>query len=196
MTVAASAWNAIDACKKDEARVCEYLDHMQLCAQGLNAKDHAATGWFGDHGKASDGNGDDEYGTWNRNFCTSNCDGVAQHGHESKAYSCCRGPSVTRTATTGTCPPETSAMRTTGGDVCASAMQSENDMHSAIDTCRKMKAHVCSHGDFFQLGATNPWGDVSVGWYGDHGYATGGNIDDEYVLLWWEFWWWAGGWWR
>ena len=122
MTAAASAHSAIGECKKDEARVCEYLDHMQLCAQGLNAKDHGSIGWFGDHGKASGGNNDDEYGTWNSyhsNVCNSNMDGPAKHAHESKVYSCCRGPSVTRIATMGTCPPETNAMRTTDGDVCA-----------------------------------------------------------------------------
>jgi hypothetical protein len=106
MTAAASAHNAIGACKTDEARVCEYLDHMQLCAQGLNAKDHGNQGWFGDHGKASRGNSDDEYGTWNRNSCNSNTDGPAKHAGEKKVYSCCRG-SVDSTAE---CPAATSKM--------------------------------------------------------------------------------------
>ena len=102
----ASMHQAIGECKKDEARVCEYLDHMQLCAQGLNAKDHSSRGWFGDHGKAVGGNSDDEFGTWNRNSCKSNTDGPASHSASKLVYSCCRG-SVDSTAE---CPAATSKM--------------------------------------------------------------------------------------
>ena len=179
MTVAASAWDAIDACKKDEARVCEYLDHMQLCAQGLNAKDHASTGWFGDHGKASGGNNDNEYGTWNSNTCKSNVDGPAEHYNKNKVYSCCRGAA----GVTPACPAATKAMSTKNGEVCASDTQPAKNAMDAIKNCFTKGGHICSHGDMFQLAGNghNPWNGGSRGWYGEHGFATGGNVDDEYM---------------
>jgi hypothetical protein len=183
MTVAASAHSAIGECKKDEARVCEYLDHMQLCAQGLNAKDHGNQGWFGDHGKASRGNSDDEYGTWNRNSCNSNTDGPAKHYFEKMVYSCCRGAA----GVTPACPAATKAMSTKNGEVCASDMQRATNVHTAIKDCFGKGGHICTHGDMFQLAGNghNPWyagrSGGNNGWYGDHGFASGGNVDNEYM---------------
>jgi len=80
-------------------RVCTHNDMQQGCGAGINPYAGSTTGWYGDHGTAlagfpagsADGNWDDEYGTWNRDFCDSNNDGPAYHSSTGAEhyYRCC-----------------------------------------------------------------------------------------------------------
>ncbi|MFA5100467.1 MAG: hypothetical protein WC547_06265 [Candidatus Omnitrophota bacterium] len=85
------AHTAIGTCKSvaPGCRVCTHTDMQQACGAGF-APYGASRGWYGDHGVASGGNWDDEYGTWNSASCGNNNDGSA---YEATSYSynfrCC-----------------------------------------------------------------------------------------------------------
>merc|ERR1719210_1106454 len=146
----------------------------------MNPFEGHSAGWFGDHGSVHGGDWDDEYGTWNRNWCDKNNDGATAHANNVKPYRCCRSGALS-TGRTAVCPNQLTAMSTQNGEICASGFQSQTNIHTAFDRCRGMKGHVCLHNDMQQLcGGGNPFQGWSQGWFGDHGTASGGNWDDEF----------------
>merc|ERR1711988_1519155 len=176
----ANMHHAIHTCRNDGARVCEYSDMFELCANGKNPYQHGHNGWYGDHGTHwRGGNWDDEYGTWNRNFCDINNDGPAYHAGENYAYTCCKGGSG---GSADKLPSFFRSIMSPNKDVGGSGMNGATDAHSAIGYCSSKGGHVCTHNDFMQLAGNgqNPWHGQSRGWYGDHGTAAGVNWDDEY----------------
>jgi hypothetical protein len=89
---AATMTVAIGACKAlaPGCRVCTHNDMQQACGAGLNPYTPASTGWYGDHSFVTSGDGDDEYLTWNRNFCDDNNDGPSSLSNTATlAYRCC-----------------------------------------------------------------------------------------------------------
>jgi len=91
LQAAANAWVAIGVCKSvaPGCRICEHNDMQQACGAGYNPYG-SAKGWYGDHGVASGGNWDDEYGVWNNPGCADNNDDPAEHaGNQSYQYRCC-----------------------------------------------------------------------------------------------------------
>merc|ERR1711871_512954 len=56
-------------CEQLGAHVCEHNEAWEMCGHGHDMFNPYHTGWFGDHGTASGGNWDDEYGTWSRAYC-------------------------------------------------------------------------------------------------------------------------------
>jgi hypothetical protein len=87
-----NAWDAIGVCKgvAPGCRVCEHNDLQQACGSGIGNPYGATYGWYGDHGVASGGNWDDEFGVWNSNGCANNNDDPARHGGDhSLNYRCC-----------------------------------------------------------------------------------------------------------
>jgi hypothetical protein len=172
-----SMHNAIGVCRSKNAHVCTHNDMMQLAAYG-NPWSGSGSGWYGDHGKASGGNWDDEFGTWNRDSYTSNNDGPAYHAGDSYPYRCC-GTSTTMGGKTKTCP---SGFALYNG-ICYQNGTS-GTMHYALQYCKDRDSHVCEHNEFQQIcNVYDPYyGDSGskAGWYGDHGTTDGGNWDDEY----------------
>ena len=84
-------YKAQDTCKSSGAHICSHGEMMEMCANGANPYSGDSVGWFGDHGTTSGGNWDDEFLTWNRNFCDKDNDGPAQHsGHGREAFRCCK----------------------------------------------------------------------------------------------------------
>ena len=82
---------ALATCQNLQARVCSHMDMMTACG-AMNPFAGVNGGWFADHGLATDGNWDDEYGTWNRDYCTGNNDGRAFDGNDgSFQFRCCTG---------------------------------------------------------------------------------------------------------
>ena len=72
--------DAIGACKgvAPGCRVCTHSDFLAACGVISNPYGTGdGSGWYGDHGLAVGGNWDDEFGVWNRDYCTSNNDGPA-----------------------------------------------------------------------------------------------------------------------
>ena len=85
-------WDAIGVCKGvgPGSRVCEHNDFQQACGAGYNPYGGEGQGWYGDHGVADGGNWDDEYGTWNRGYCTNNNDGAVYEAETLQTYyRCC-----------------------------------------------------------------------------------------------------------
>jgi len=172
--------DAIKTCFAQEARVCTHGDMQELCGSGMNPFEGHSAGWFGDHGSVHGGDWDDEYGTWNRNWCDKNNDGPTAHANNVKPFRCCRSGALSA-GRTAVCPNQLTAMSTQNGEICASGFQSQTNIHTAFDRCRGMKGHVCLHNDMQQLcGGGNPFQGSSRGWFGDHGTASGGNWDDEF----------------
>jgi len=172
--------DAIKTCFAQEARVCTHGDMQELCGSGMNPFEGHSAGWFGDHGSVHGGDWDDEYGTWNRNWCDKNNDGATAHANNVKPFRCCRSGALSA-GRTAVCPNQLTAMSTQNGEICASGFQSQTNIHTAFDRCRGMKGHVCLHNDMQQLcGGGNPFQGSSRGWFGDHGTASGGNWDDEF----------------
>ncbi len=70
-----------------------------------------------------------------------------------------------------------------GGRLCVDEVLSgPTDAISAVGDCATRQARVCTHTDMHQAcGVQNPFGGNAAGWYGDHGQASGGNTDDEYL---------------
>jgi len=159
---------AIDFCSKEGARVCEYQDVVQLCAEDKTVLVGSEGGWLGDHGVASGGNWDDEFLTWNYPGCSTNFDGVAMQYSEVRQFSCCRGKAVLGQG--AKCPAQLNVMSTQDKDVCAGPLEPIATIHAAIGVCTNKGGHVCSHSQMFQLahgGEQNPWGGITNGWYGD-----------------------------
>jgi hypothetical protein len=71
------------------------------------------------------------------------------------------------------------------GRICVSAVQAQSSAFDAIGTCKGMGpgSRVCTHNDLQQAcgSGMNPYSGIAQGWYGDHGIATGGNMDDEFM---------------
>ena len=178
---------AISYCSAQQARVCTHTDMMTACG-AVNPFDGATTGWYGDHGVVAGGDWDDEYGTWNRNYCAANNDGAAVHawpyGVNEYAYKCCKGiqPFVDGALVTVAQPSGWTC--TDSGDLCVeNQLQEAGGMHSAIPNCQAKQARVCTHVDMMTacgISGFNPFAGASTGWYGDHGVAADGNWDDEF----------------
>ena len=84
-------YDAQDTCKADGAHICSHGEMMEMCANGANPYAGNKNGWFGDHGTTTGGNWDDEFLTWNRNFCDPNNDGAAKHSNGAHyGYRCCK----------------------------------------------------------------------------------------------------------
>merc|ERR1712146_28754 len=120
----------------------------------------------------SGGNWDDEYGTWNHHAYSSNNDGPAYHaGQHRWPYRCCTYPTYTR------CPSH----YTRAGGRCF-RRHGTNDIYGALSQCRREGTRLCHHIDMQSIcgHGHNPYSHSNNGWYGDHGFASGGNWDDEY----------------
>lgn len=168
----ASMHAAIDVCKLKKAHVCTHNDMMQLAFYG-NPWAGSQTGWYGDHGTAVDGDWDNEFGTWNVDNYSSNNDGVAHDQAHSFHFRCCgTGKHL------NSCPSGFSVHN----GICYHNPGGAKNMHDALETCHKLKSHVCEHNDMQQICASgfDPYTGNADGWYGDHGKAPGGNWDDEY----------------
>jgi len=175
---------AIDDCRSLKGHVCLHNDMQQLCGTKKNPYQGASQGWYGDHGKASGGNWDDEYGTWNRDHCDPNNDGPPHHAHHKFHYRCCATSGAVKVAGT-TIPKECDDGFSKFGGLCYRDPKVKKNMFDAIQTCQGFKAHVCQHVEMQTVCAhgENPYpnpGNAGGGWYGDHGMAGGGNWDDEY----------------
>ena len=90
--------DAIPNCAAKQARVCSHSDLMAICGTGYNPFAGQSRGWYGEHGYVVDpadqnanGDGDDEFGTWNRAFCDLNNDGAAEHAYNALPFKCCKG---------------------------------------------------------------------------------------------------------
>lgn len=83
-------YEALEDCRNKQAHVCTHGDLQQACSV-FNAYEGSANGWYGDHALAAGGNTDDEYLTWNRDFCDRNNDGPAQSQDAVQLpYRCCQ----------------------------------------------------------------------------------------------------------
>jgi hypothetical protein len=183
MQAATDIHTAIQTCTNKGAHVCTHSDMMQLASGGGNPWGGKGRGWYGDHGTASGGNWDDEYGQWNNGYglttTSGNNDGVAYQWNDgSQPYRCCQY------ARYGHCP----GGYTLGQDTCYKQHTSSKNMHEAIEVCSAEGTFVCKHEEMMALcgqtkadgSAINPFSQGANGWYGNHGTASGGNWDDEY----------------
>ena len=193
---------AINACKQEGARVCEHNDMQELCGSGIDSYAGAPLGWYGDHGRASGGDWDDEFGVWNQPGCAkSSNDGPSRQGDsENIPFNCCKGGDLF--GGSSGCPSGLDSVTTPNGEICAGPMEGKMNTDAAIKKCWEKKATMCTHNDFMQLAGSpctstepgicwtageghkpqNPWGNKNDGWYGDHGTASNGNWDDECKL--------------
>lgn len=182
---AATPHSAVTACSALAARVCLHVDFMELCGDPVMIQPFTdrATGMYGD----KEG-GDNSFGTWNQDSCNPNNDGARITSTPTSGewnYSCCRYGELRAgyTVEDSDCGAMTDSIRL-GAEICTTSVQSAATAHNAIGTCRGNGGHVCLHGEMQQLcgSGSNPYDDVTSGWYGDHGIASGGNTDDEYCI--------------
>ncbi|MEL7340949.1 MAG: hypothetical protein AAGM67_10715, partial [Bacteroidota bacterium] len=154
---------------------------QELCGNGFDPYQGIPKGFYGEFGFAPSGNGDDEMFVWNVGSCNDNNDGTPEQG-SLLPFACCRGGELEEEVTAH-CPVGLTTLKLPDGEVCVSSLQPASNMPTAIAKCQGMKGHVCTHSEMQQVCSIgNPYQGAVIGWYGDHGIATGGNWDDEYMI--------------
>ena len=167
---------AIATCGAEGGHVCEHAEMQTLCGVMNPFTGVTNSSWYGDHGRLSSGDWDDEFRTSAGGSCEpgiSNDGGVRARGDDKLWFRCCAGAQNFnyREEKTHGCPSGFSRY----GGVCYKKPPKAASMHNALTVCATYESTVCTHRELQAVCAAggNPFALSNDGWFFDKGTAAG-----------------------